>query len=375
MTQQNEEFSQEQTVEFSSETSITSEQVAEFGGVKEINISFEMNEAQIEDLWRQAALRIEEKLTVIDEQDINKEAQYWDQLEHWLLKGYQRKAKELALQVEQLEFKMKFFTRQLEQMELTLNESLHAWARGFQNNQRLVINSKINEVVNNNINIVFEQKKQEIKDLVIQEINIDFNPRIDMRVNEWISSHIQEIFNGIIDSRINIFIDNKLKEFRTSEIYTIIRSEINAKVSEIISTIRLEIINNQIKIIDIEPIRLEIEHVVNVQIEEIKNKLELQIKQGDRQLYEWILAQLSAIKGCLTDRQALVELAESFSAQLKTQLDTAAYVNTSFASWAEISSEQQLSESGEGRINLQNVAPGETIAENHSIDIQIQSDS
>jgi hypothetical protein len=51
------------------------------------------------------------------------------------------------------------------------------------------------------------------------------------------------------------------------------------------------------------------------------------MNNADRQLYEWTLGELMAIKGCLTDRQALVEQVVSFSAELRTKLDSAPCVD------------------------------------------------
>ncbi|MEO1765453.1 MAG: hypothetical protein AAFR83_26900, partial [Cyanobacteria bacterium J06629_18] len=68
--------------------------------------------------------------------------------------------------------------------------------------------------------------------------------------------------------------------------------------------------------------------------------------QGDTQLYNWTLEQLTALQGCLTDREALVEMFETFSAQLKNKLDGADCVNpTRFTQLNATINTQQLSPS------------------------------
>ncbi|NET54121.1 MAG: hypothetical protein F6K09_37550 [Merismopedia sp. SIO2A8] len=58
------------------------------------------------------------------------------------------------------------------------------------------------------------------------------------------------------------------------------------------------------------------------------------INQGDTHLYNWTLEQLMSIKGCLTDRQVLIDQLEAFSSQLKTRLDTTPCVSPSaFSAW------------------------------------------
>ncbi|HEY9296180.1 MAG TPA: hypothetical protein VIQ31_07370, partial [Phormidium sp.] len=55
---------------------------------------------------------------------------------------------------------------------------------------------------------------------------------------------------------------------------------------------------------------------------------------GDTQLYNWTLEQLITLQSCLTDRQALVEMFESFATRLKDELDNTDCVNPNqFTPW------------------------------------------
>jgi hypothetical protein len=58
-----------------------------------------------------------------------------------------------------------------------------------------------------------------------------------------------------------------------------------------------------------------------------KNELTALMNNADRNLYEWTLGELMAIKGCLSDREVLVEQLVTFSAQLRTKLDGTACVD------------------------------------------------
>ncbi|MEH1842581.1 MAG: hypothetical protein V7L20_28575 [Nostoc sp.] len=59
---------------------------------------------------------------------------------------------------------------------------------------------------------------------------------------------------------------------------------------------------------------------------------------GDRDIYEWTLGELMAIKGCLTDRQALIEQLVTFSAELRVKLDSTTCVDiNTFKSFKPIS--------------------------------------
>jgi hypothetical protein len=58
-----------------------------------------------------------------------------------------------------------------------------------------------------------------------------------------------------------------------------------------------------------------------------KNELTGLMNNADRNLYEWTLGELMVIKGCLSDREVLVEQLVTFSAQLRTKLDGTACVD------------------------------------------------
>ena len=70
------------------------------------------------------------------------------------------------------------------------------------------------------------------------------------------------------------------------------------------------------------------------QLNQLEITLVERINQGDTHLYNWVLEQLIALKGCLSDREVLVEQLAVFSSQLKVKLDTAPCVDPStFKPW------------------------------------------
>jgi hypothetical protein len=78
-----------------------------------------------------------------------------------------------------------------------------------------------------------------------------------------------------------------------------------------------------------ETFNIQIANVINIRVDELLNQI-LRIKHeltgiinnADRHLYEWTLGELMEIKGCLTDRQVLVEHLVTFSSELRTKLDS-----------------------------------------------------
>ena len=81
-----------------------------------------------------------------------------------------------------------------------------------------------------------------------------------------------------------------------------------------IKTNVLSDIRNQQFFTDMQSIKAEVENFYS-RLGQFETQLNLRISQGDTQLYNWTLEQLTALQGCLTDREALEEKFETFSAQ------------------------------------------------------------
>ncbi|MEO1005787.1 MAG: hypothetical protein AAFW67_08040, partial [Cyanobacteria bacterium J06638_38] len=120
--------------------------------------------------------------------------------------------------------------------------------------------------------------------------------------------------------------DNKILNFR-DDVTSIIQNEIGNNNDAITTTILTDITNQQF-FMDVQSIQTEVENFYN-RLGQFETQLDLRIKQGDAQLYNWTLEQLVALQGCITDRQALVEMFESFTSNLKNELDNTPCVNPS----------------------------------------------
>src|SRR4028119_2182554 len=89
--------------------------------------NFRFDQDQMEKMWQQMASQINTSITVTDDPNEKKEA-YWDNLEKWLLKGYQTQAKDLGMKVARLDFMFKTLTQQ---MEVSFNQNFHNWSGYF----------------------------------------------------------------------------------------------------------------------------------------------------------------------------------------------------------------------------------------------------
>ncbi|AFY58670.1 hypothetical protein Riv7116_6328 [Rivularia sp. PCC 7116] len=492
------------------------------------NFSFSFDEAQMEKMWQQMAAKINTSVTLNNDEDGKKEV-YWDQLENWILKGYQNQAKGLAMQVARLEFMMKALTQQ---MEVNFNQNYQAWTGHFDSRIHDLMTTRINSLISEKVgiqindqsqniknlvvhqmqddleqrvdsalNLKISQKQQEIKNQVVQQMQQELEQRIDSVVNLKISNQAPEINNlvvqqiegdidkridnvvnlkmtnqsqdinnqvlgqirndmdgridsvvnlkiadqsqniknlvvqqmqsdmekridaivnlkvadlgqdinnqvtqqikkdveeridsvvnlkisdqsqniknqvvhqiqsdidnrinsvvdsktdnnvnvvvnnviGDIDNRINANFENKIINFR-DDVSSIVKNEVSNNMDSIKTNVLSDIRNQQF-FTDMQSIKAEVENFYS-RLGQFETQLNLRISQGDTQLYNWTLEQLTALQGCLTDREALVEMFETFSAQLKNKLDGADCVNpTRFTQLNATISTQQLSPS------------------------------
>ena len=340
------------------------------------DFSFRFDEAQMEQMWQQMAAKIESSMTVTDEQDTKKGA-YWYQLETSILKGYQTQAKSLAMQVARTEFMTKALTRQ---MEVSFNQNFQAWSGYFDKRLEDLMSTRIGTVVEELVDLKVADQTQKIKDLVVEQIQTDLEKRIDSVVNLKIADRIQEIKNSVtrqiqtdlekridsvvslkivdqtqeisnlvallmqtdVDQRIDKVLDNKILNF-SSNVSSLVRDEISQNFAESIKATVFTDIKKQQFFLDMQSIKSEVENFY-ARLGQFETQLYLRVDQGDAQLYNWTLEQLVTLQGCLTDRQALVELFESFSTEIKTKLNNAPCVQTNgFTPLAIGSAQPQLS--------------------------------
>ncbi|MDZ8236895.1 MAG: hypothetical protein RMZ69_06920 [Nostoc sp. ChiQUE01a] len=230
-------------------------------------------------------------------------------------------------------------------------------------------NTDINQYVSKQIDVTYEQKLQNYVKLITQNIvsnNDVLNQYVDRRLQQNVTNNnivINQIFdNDRITQKIqNILIDNSQIHqqienvvINSTEInnrilnFVVNSTEINNKINNVYRDIDIKIENvrnewNQTfmslvtqyvdELINIignrESFNIQVANVINIKVDEllnqilrIRNELTVIINNADRHLYEWTLGELMAIKGCLTDRQALVEQLVTFSSELRVKLDS-----------------------------------------------------
>ncbi|WP_392476828.1 hypothetical protein [Nostoc sp. C110] len=219
-------------------------------------------------------------------------------------------------------------------------------------NQAQDINTQVVQQIQNDIdqridavvNLKIANQTQNIKSLVVQQIEADFDQRIQSVVNQSTGNNVQLVVNNVVnelDNRINVNLDHKIVNFR-NEVFTLVNNEINQNFTESLKTTILSDIKKQQFYIDMQSIKAEVENFY-ARLGQFESQLYLRVEQGDTQLYNWTLEQLIALQGCLTDRQALVEMFEVFASNLKDELNGAECVHPSrFTPWVRRTSQAQL---------------------------------
>ncbi|MBD1907854.1 hypothetical protein H6F53_20600 [Trichocoleus sp. FACHB-832] len=206
------------------------------------------------------------------------------------------------------------------------------------------IRSDIDQRIDAVVNLKIANHTPNIKSLVVQQIEADFDQRIKSVVNQSTGNSVQLVVNNVtneLDNRINVSLDNKIVNFR-NEVSTLVKNEVNQNFTESLKTTILSDIKKQQFYIDMQSIKAEVENFY-ARLGQFESQLYFRIEQGDTQLYNWTLEQLIALQGCLTDRQALVEIFEVFASNLKDQLNGAECVDPNrFTPWVRRTSQAQI---------------------------------
>ncbi|MEO1560397.1 MAG: hypothetical protein AAFS12_12455, partial [Cyanobacteria bacterium J06632_19] len=168
--------------------------VTEGGSSGQYNFSFSFDEAQMEEMWQKMAAKINTSVTLNNDEGEKKEV-YWDQLENWILKGYQNQAKGLAMQVARLEFMMKALTQQ---MEVNFNQNYQAWTGHFDSRINDLMTTRINNLISEQVGIQINDQSQNIKNLVVHQMQNDLEQRVDSALNLKIAQKQQEIKNQVV---------------------------------------------------------------------------------------------------------------------------------------------------------------------------------
>ena len=137
---------------------------------------------------------------------------------------------------------------------------------------------------------------------------------------------------GDINNRIDVNLENKIVNFR-NDVAVLVKNEINQNFAQSLTSSIISDIKKQQFYLDMQSIKAEVENFY-ARLGQFETQLYLRVEQGDTELYNWTLEQLVALQGCLTDRQALVEMFEVFASRMKDELDNAECVQpTRFSPW------------------------------------------
>ena len=197
-------------------------------------------------------------------------------------------------------------------------------------------NTELNNYVSQQIDSTYEQKVRNYISVITQNIvnnNEGLNQYIDQRLQQNVINNSEvnhEIVNLVANStEINNKINNIYRDMDIK--IENVRNEWNQTFISLVTQHVDELINI---IGDRDTFNIRVANLINIKVDELlnqilrtKNELTAIIHNADRHLYEWTLGELMAIKGCLSDREVLVEQLVTFSAELRTKLDGTACVD------------------------------------------------
>ncbi|MDZ8242147.1 MAG: hypothetical protein RMZ69_34275, partial [Nostoc sp. ChiQUE01a] len=165
------------------------------GANSSVEFTFRFNEDEFKKKWEEQLQQIDASINVIDEADVTLEAKYWDQLETWLLKNYEKHFKNLAVEVAKVRFSMDAY---IQQMEFSLNQHLQGWSgyldKLVEDKINVEISKKINQQISQYVDQTFEQRIRNNVGLIINNIvnKQELNQYIERHVDRQIDQSLEQ---------------------------------------------------------------------------------------------------------------------------------------------------------------------------------------
>jgi hypothetical protein len=173
--------------------------------------TFRFNEDDFKKKWEEQLQQINASIKVIDQNDVTLEAKYWDQLEQWLLKNYEKHFKSLAVEVAKVRFTMDAYQ---EQMEFSLNQQLQSWSsyldKLVEDKINVEISKKINQQINQYVDQTFEQRIRNNIGLIVN--NLVNKPEINQYIDQHVDQQIDQIFDQKIRNNIGLIVNNVVRK-------------------------------------------------------------------------------------------------------------------------------------------------------------------
>jgi hypothetical protein len=218
------------------------------GASSSTQFTFRFNEDELKKKWEEQLQQINASIKVIDENDVKLEGQYWEQLEQWLLKNYEKQFKNLAIEVAKVRFTMDAYTQQ---MEFSLNQQLQGWSsyldKLVENRINVEISNKINQQINQYVDQTFEQKIRNNIGLIIN--NILRKPELNQYIDQQVNQQIDSAFEQKIRSNVGLIINNlvnkqELNQYIDRHVDGQIDSSFEQKIRNNINLITQNLVND-----------------------------------------------------------------------------------------------------------------------------------
>ncbi|GAX42086.1 hypothetical protein NIES4075_30860 [Tolypothrix sp. NIES-4075] len=181
------------------------------GANSSAEFTFRFNEDELKKKWEEQLQQINASIKVIDENDVTLEAKYWDQLEQWLLKNYEKHFKNLAIEVAKVRFTMDAYTQQ---MEFSLNQQLQGWSsyldKLVEDRINVEISNKINQQINQYVDQTFEQRIRNNIGLIVN--NIVNKQELNQYIDRHVDQQIDQIFDQKIRNNIGLIVNNVVRK-------------------------------------------------------------------------------------------------------------------------------------------------------------------
>ncbi|MCB9797303.1 MAG: hypothetical protein H6741_31830 [Alphaproteobacteria bacterium] len=304
----------------------------------------------LDGLWRELTARVDASLQVRSEGDRDRDARRWARFEQGLLEDQQRELQEIALRIARMETMTRLISKSA---EARLDGAYGRWARHFDERLEAMVEQRVGVAIEHGVEAHVQARAGEIRNQVVEALQADVDLQIRAALQEQLLRLRTELrldISEAVTASIDTHLEPRLAALRArvvAELTADIEAALKVRVRAALEGVSVEL--------DVSGLERELTLVLQ-QVSAVEARLVLRLQDGDEQLDAWIRRQLVAIKGCLSDREALVGVLTEFNLELRRRLDRAVCVQP--GAWSEPDAGSEPVEGGGLRCDRLRLLPG-----------------
>lgn len=281
----------------------------------EIKISVGISTAEFEARWEAAQLQIAEQFAGLDDDTVDQEAASWAQFKYLMLKDYSRQMLALQAKLERLKRSMRATNIAI---EARFKAAIRSWSEYLERSLSGAVHAALRARVRASVTKHLEQRSSAIALKAIEQIDTggldDMREELD-RLSLELSARVSaQIIDGLPNKVETAFdeLSGGAEAAITAKATAKLQGSLRALISGELADFRTDSLDAAVS--------GELRYLRN-KVLRLKQKIQMSIMAGDRQLHGWAVEEILGLKTCVSNRGTLLTELDALATALGTALD------------------------------------------------------